>query len=720
MPDTVKIYWKGENTEFPLSQDNDIDLSGLAETPTVNPGDNDFRLLLSGDDFIKLSSCINAGAEIIYPNERDRLFDLFQCGLLCPPPFPNEEDECYSYKPYAPSVTFYPTNPYTQPNVVPPGYGIPPMYVYDGGITLLPGLEVGDVIVPFLGLTDALSVFLGQMTGFKITTYGSGQIEVDLISAPLGGKCLIGINKQPNLVDILLGIFNTSADTIVDLDFDALEFPPDDGVIQKQEIDINVAPGTKTEVYFSFMPVGDPLNIPVKYGGGFRSLQLCGFEDEGTVVGITQLRMFNGNVEGLIDGNWVIQFANIDDCAAVEACLPTSQTILDIQSDITDLENADTAFSAQLDQVTATNLQQTIDINTINAGQTQQDIKILALENRLDDIDSSPGQSIGEIVENEYYSWELLATVAAVGGEKTLDIDLSSYDFTDLRIVSKGAVQQGGGERDIKLYVNQDYNDANYDSSRDDPVFSGEGNFTRMASSNGATNNDYGMSIFHIMDANNAAESKTGVSFGSSQSGDSDSNNNDIYGWRYNVVGAITDLRFDADTGNTFEVGTEFRIYGGKVRKFAEIKLGFNKLFDFSVDDYSEVILQFVGLYQNNAYESQSGLATQVEVNLDVLGFNPQIDEVEMFYQITGTPDATDQIELEYISGVKYVDTDPIVGVITNKLWTNSGSPDNKIRCYVTAKEPPDVVAGVTCRITAIRVKGVGALPATWDAVPDA
>jgi len=217
----------------------------------------------------------------------------------------SEEGDCLNYPPYAPFVSYSPINPYTDPDEIPTDWLAPPFEIYDGGGSLPPAYLAGDIIVPFAAMTlNPFDIFGGNLPTIQIQVVGSGQIELDLLAIPLGGLCAVSLNGSPSIIDVLNGSF--SPDTVViDTNLDNASLPFEDDVSVQHEINIVAGEGVTTTVFLTFMPViDDQLFSPLRFGGGLRLIGLCGFENSGVIMGITDIRMNNCVLEYFLDGAW--------------------------------------------------------------------------------------------------------------------------------------------------------------------------------------------------------------------------------------------------------------------------------------------------------------------------------------------------------------------------------------------------------------------------------
>lgn len=325
----------------------------------LNPENNLIVLNLSEAQFLQIYSALLTGADIVYPDESIQVVANFLKGLHCPPPLVSEE--CTTYQTYANFIGYRPTNPYIQPDEVPDGYLTQPFLVNGENGNNFPGYEHFDVIVPFDSITFDVNFFeeiAGQLPTITVMVQGEGNVNIRFLTNVQGGLAVVTLDNPPNLLDILAGIV-TGSENIVDLNQDLVSLPPETAkeIIFPQPV---TGPGIHT-VYIVFLPILDDSLIPVRFGGGFRGVELCGFLPEGD-MGIQNIRFEACNLEvQQPNGDWIIVpgWENWLDCVpgggggGVAAMKATSYTIeLGANQDTTSTTMVQAAGSAQSHQYT--------------------------------------------------------------------------------------------------------------------------------------------------------------------------------------------------------------------------------------------------------------------------------------------------------------------------------------------------------------------------------
>lgn len=264
---------------------------------------NLIALQLTAQEIKELLSSILTGADICYPEKSHQIYVNFLKGIHCPPIM--QDQECFEYPSYASFLNYAPMNPYVEPDVIPDGYEIQPFLVNGENGNDIPGYEHFDVIVPSAAITfdvDWFTTIAGQLPTVTAVVDGAGKAFLKLLTIPQGGLVVVTLDTPPNLIDILAGIV-TGAENIIDLNQDLVSLPPETAKEIIFEVDI-VGTGLHT-IYMVFLPILDDSLIPIRFGGGFRGVQLCNFV-EVPEVGITALRFQDCNLEAQVNGEWSI------------------------------------------------------------------------------------------------------------------------------------------------------------------------------------------------------------------------------------------------------------------------------------------------------------------------------------------------------------------------------------------------------------------------------
>lgn len=297
-----QLSWRNRFTKHLIQPLDGVDC--FQPFVNLNPENNIFVLNLSEATFLKLFSAVMTGAEISYPDESLQLQAEFLKGIHCPPTLVPEE--CVNLPTYANNISYSPMNPYIEPDAIPDGYLTQPFLVNGENGNDIPGFEHFDVIVPSGAMTFDINWFEDineSLPSLQIMVQGEGHVNLRFLTIPQGGLVVVTLDNPPNLIDIIAGIVS-GAENIVDLNQDLISLPPETAKEIIFPVPVEGA-GIHT-IYAVFLPILDDSLIPIRFGGGFRGLELCGFLPEGD-MGIQNLRFLDCNLEQQnSDGSWSI------------------------------------------------------------------------------------------------------------------------------------------------------------------------------------------------------------------------------------------------------------------------------------------------------------------------------------------------------------------------------------------------------------------------------
>lgn len=272
--------------------------SKLPTNPTI-PEEGRFLLpvCITRDELVQLVTDIEYGRRVQTGWPINGLFPILQAiDHIGRPEFspcydniqPVEGADCLEYPPYAPFIEFLPINPYDDPAGVPAGYFFPPWSIWsitappilgviadaiNDGIQDITGFRYGDVFttLPFI-VPDPLS---GAWVPpqIKINVTGEGIVELHLITLPLGGRCIITVDREPNIGDLIAGIIDSNTD-VLELNRDLIALPPELDTDAIEEVEIT-GPGDHY-ILITMFPTIDDAAIPLNFGGGLHKVVLCG------------------------------------------------------------------------------------------------------------------------------------------------------------------------------------------------------------------------------------------------------------------------------------------------------------------------------------------------------------------------------------------------------------------------------------------------------------
>jgi len=226
----------------------------------------------------------------------------------------DEHEQCREYFPPASILEYYPCSPFLEGCELPEEYEFAPFTVVGSGnlseIIGMYGLgyQVGDVYtdltkMPELTLDTILSGFEFWPHITVTTPPGSGTVKIKFLNIPQGGRALITLD----------GDFQPLNGRLVELNKDLVSVPPETAVPQIYELDVP-GEGEHTVVIY-FLPTVDDTFIPLFFGGGIRSVELCGFGMEGCpdMAGegcCDETNDLLGKILKLLEGGMTVSFNN--------------------------------------------------------------------------------------------------------------------------------------------------------------------------------------------------------------------------------------------------------------------------------------------------------------------------------------------------------------------------------------------------------------------------
>lgn len=203
-----------------------------------------------------------------------------------------EIDNCLEYPNNATFISYNPQNPHTEPDFVPDGYPSQPFFKFGSIIpesipgwlegfvsdwlTEMTGYEPDDVlsvINSFPIFADWQDLLTSGLPRITLSFSGKGIVQIRLLLVPFGGRALVSVDVEPDIGDILAGIFEGNVRSI-ELERDLSSIPLETDIDHIEEVVLTE--DTEHTIYITFLPTVDNTLIPLKYGGGIRSVTLCG------------------------------------------------------------------------------------------------------------------------------------------------------------------------------------------------------------------------------------------------------------------------------------------------------------------------------------------------------------------------------------------------------------------------------------------------------------
>lgn len=196
---------------------------------------------------------------------------MFECG---------NKQNCVEFGPQSSHITYFPCSPFGGDCELPAGYAHPPFsYISNDNIVNFiirwgTGYELGDVFTDLLHLPSGEPFNLIpsyeyfpriEVSGFS----GVGKVKINLLTILQGGRAFIVVDGVIDLLNLKL----------IELEHDITSFPPETVVPLVYEFDIDT--DIEHVIQIVFLPTVDDAGFPIFFGGGFRKVELCGFQFAG-------------------------------------------------------------------------------------------------------------------------------------------------------------------------------------------------------------------------------------------------------------------------------------------------------------------------------------------------------------------------------------------------------------------------------------------------------
>lgn len=222
----------------------------------------------------------------------------------CPP-----EDHCLDYPTDSGVVSYFPTNPFTEPETIPNQfYNKPPFYVFHGDV-------ITDITVPSANPLDLPYLAETELPRIRINVMGDKLVRIYLLSVIQGGYASI-VTDDNILTTKWVDLTRASL-----LDFQAILQAIQEGLeigsltgilydevitevkletVEEHHIDIVFWPKINTEVIIGF-------------GGGLRKVVICG--NEIADMGIENIRIDGCDLQITYNGTEWVTVGDLTDCA---------------------------------------------------------------------------------------------------------------------------------------------------------------------------------------------------------------------------------------------------------------------------------------------------------------------------------------------------------------------------------------------------------------------
>lgn len=187
------------------------------------------------------------------------LIDMFIVGCTTAMP----DTGCVTYPMSASFISYYPQNPYTEPGVVPDWYSVTPFVLIDSDLAAtLTGTMIGDVVALTGAFPNPDAVAEHGLSAIHLEFTGEGVIELHFVTLIAGGTAAVTVDDDG------LGT------RYVDLNADVIAVPPETPGETIEEFTITGTGAHHIDIRFA--PTIDDSITVLRYGGGMRSVVLCG------------------------------------------------------------------------------------------------------------------------------------------------------------------------------------------------------------------------------------------------------------------------------------------------------------------------------------------------------------------------------------------------------------------------------------------------------------
>lgn len=166
---------------------------------------------------------------------------------------------CATYPLNGLKMEWLPSNPFTEPDGVPDGYGLPPWYIADG-FSLI-GAFPGDVVTDLVHLPTLTNPFF-PFPRFRLTVQGAVRVQITFVNVYVGGIAQIQVDGM-------------GTPEYMDLERDITEGESETEIIWEQ--DFNSSGEHFIDVLM--LPVLNPDGFPLRFGGGVRKIVVCGADN---------------------------------------------------------------------------------------------------------------------------------------------------------------------------------------------------------------------------------------------------------------------------------------------------------------------------------------------------------------------------------------------------------------------------------------------------------
>ena len=205
-----------------------------------------------------------------------------------------ESDDCIEQPTNYGQITYLPKDPYTGVGDD-TGYLLPPFIRFGdilpdmllGFAESLTGYQPNDILVLLgslpigIDFDEILEALENGLPRFQIAVQGKGRVLLHLLMVPFGGRAVVSVDNEISVVDLIAGSVTDDYIT-VELEADHSSIPPEKDIEHIEEIKIN--DDGEHIIYVQFVPVINDALIPLNFGGGLRSVEICLDDEEDWMI----------------------------------------------------------------------------------------------------------------------------------------------------------------------------------------------------------------------------------------------------------------------------------------------------------------------------------------------------------------------------------------------------------------------------------------------------
>jgi hypothetical protein len=373
------------------------------------------------------------------------------------------------------------------------------------------------------------------------------------------------------------------------------------------------------------------------------------------------------------------------DCDYIESCLQTSPTIIDIQSDVSQNQTDIATNVVNIANNTSDIADNESDIVQLVLGQQQQQLQLDDHEFRIEELEGKQTKIVATVQDDgtkqEAFIWELASDLELIVAASNINI-INLPHYREIKVVCEVSTDNNVG---VNMYMG-------INGSVSGPSWRAIGRRLRWDSGAWIETNyaAFAPTVAHIepfaaqgndildtveIHVYNCAEGDNKMAMSRSitrEDMSTDDTELQMYGWHYEVDGAVNGLEFALFAGN-FVVGSKFRVYGLKQVSIVQPSKVISDIVNFDPDTYPYTLaLVNDGVVENGQGNPERALVGRNLDQGDYIAIKVDFGELRFVTQVgfdRWTIDANSYRYEVWFDGVKVWD----VGIGgTNGIWNFS------------------------------------------------